>query len=251
MSQYNFHSHEQQDEFIFNLFEFKTEGLFLDVSCGNPLIGSNTASLEKYLNWSGFCFDIYNVQQKYNWSEKRKTPFIQMDATSENFTNFLKENIPPNTVVDYLSLDIDADSILALKRIINAGITFASVTFEHEFHRLGDVQQKQSREILESVGMVRLFEDVRIPAVLTNQKDSVILFEDWWIHPKYIDPSVLSIKNLGQFYQSNVEKLKNFKQHTYECQHLCSQAWPNEYRLFWHAGEEAEFRQKFKIFYES
>ena len=41
-----FYSHEQQDEFIFNLFGAKRGGSFLDISCSHPVVGSNTYTLE-------------------------------------------------------------------------------------------------------------------------------------------------------------------------------------------------------------
>lgn len=249
MNHYLFHSHEQQDEFIFNLFNFKTQGTFLDVSCGHPLIGSNTASLEKHLQWSGFCFDILDVEARDKWSIKRRTPFIKMDATSEDLIWFLRSRYARGTVIDYVSLDIDADSIKALSRILSSGIEIAALTFEHELHRLGDLQRSSSRQMLEELGMIRLFEDVRFPGVLNNDHNSVFLFEDWWINPKYVDPSVLTIKNSQQFYRDSVDSLKKFKNHEYTCQHLCSQSWPNEYSLFWRSDEETEFKQKFKIFY--
>jgi hypothetical protein len=250
MKHYLFHSHEQQDEFVFNVLDFKTNGIFLDVSCGNPLIGSNTASLEKHLNWQGFCFDIVDVESRDSWSSKRSNPFVRMNATSTDFTDFLKSKFTSNSVVDYVSLDIDADSIQALQRILDANLNIATLTFEHEFHRLGDTQRQRSRDILKDAGMVRLFEDVRFPGVLNNDHTSTFLFEDWWINPKLVNPSLLSIQNSQQYYRDSVEQLKQFKNHQYTCQHLCSQSWPNEYSLFWRPDEEVEFKQKFKIFYD-
>jgi hypothetical protein len=37
-----FFSHEQQDEFAYNLFGGKTGGTFIDLACANPIIGNNT-----------------------------------------------------------------------------------------------------------------------------------------------------------------------------------------------------------------
>ena len=91
MKHIEFHSHEQQDEFIFNLFGQKTSGTFLDISCGNPIIGSNSYTLEKYNGWRGIGFDIGDAESLFQWSQKRQSKFVQMDATSAQLTEYLAE----------------------------------------------------------------------------------------------------------------------------------------------------------------
>ena len=248
MEQINFHSHEQQDEFIYNLFDQKSNGTFIEVSCGNPLIGSNTYTLEKYKGWTGFSFDIIDIENSYQWSSKRTSQFIQLDATTEQLTNYLKEHVPADLIIDYISLDIDSDSILALTRIFDAGVKFKSITFEHEFHRLGDTQRTASREILEGLGMVRLFEDVRAVNI-HGPRGETIVFEDWWIHPDYFDPSILTIQSSQNVYKDNVEALRKLKNFDYQSTHVCSAAWPNEYTLYWRPDEGVEYREKFKRYF--
>jgi hypothetical protein len=87
-----FFSHEQQDEFAYNLFGGKTNGTFIDLACANPIIGNNTYSLEKYCGWTGWCFDIVDVERRDQWSSKRQTKFYQIDATSAEFAVFLNIN---------------------------------------------------------------------------------------------------------------------------------------------------------------
>lgn len=248
MDRIEFHSHEQQDEFIYNLFNQKTGGLFLDVSCGNPLIGSNTYTLEKFKEWTGFCFDIQDVQSKHQWSDKRSAQFVRIDATTEEFTCFLKENVGDN-VVDYISLDIDDASMAALNRIKESGIKFKAMTFEHEQRRLGEQLRGPSRELLESLGLVRLFEDVQLPIVLTGEPGNTIVFEDWWIHPDYFDADIFSIKSTGKTHKEIVEDLKIYKGHEYEAVHCCSQGWPAEYTLFHTTSEENEYKRAFTHYY--
>ena len=248
MNTIEFYSHEQQDEFIYNIFDQKKNGFFLEISCGNPIIGSNTYTLEKYNQWSGFSFDIYDVDAAYQWSEKRTSKFVQINATTEQFTEFLKNNMPPDLIVDYISLDIDDDSILALQRVIDAGVKFKSVTFEHEYHRLGDTQRTASRDILEEIGMVRLFEDVRA-ANIHGPCGETIVFEDWWIHPAYFDPVLLALKTSQQLYKDSMKELVRFKNFDYTPTHMCSMAWPDEYTAFWRPAEEVEYKEKFKRFY--
>jgi hypothetical protein len=243
-----FHSHEQQDEFVFNVLDQKTDGFFLDVACGHPLIGSNTYTLEKYLNWTGFCFDIVDAESQHQWSSKRTAKFLNIDATSDSFRDFLKNNIPKNTIIDYISLDIDfTNTVVALKKIIDAGVEFKTMTFEHEICNWGPQQRDESREILTGLGTVRLFEDVRHPTFLLPDPSASSAFEDWWIHPKYIDPAILTIGTTEWFYRDNVQLLKEYKNQNYNYPHVCCQSWLEEYSLFWHKTEEIQYKEKFKL----
>lgn len=246
-----FHSHEQQDEFVFNIFDQKFNGTFLDVACGNPLIGSNTYTLEKYLNWSGYCFDIVDVQKEHNWSSKRTSKFLNIDATSNQFRDYLKDAIPKDLVIDYVSLDIDfTNTVVALEKILEAGVRFKSMTFEHEICNWGPEQRDNSRKILTEIGMVRLFEDVRHPQHHAPHAASTA-FEDWWIHPDYFDKNLLKIQTSEFFYPDNIEILKKFKNQSYNYPHVCCQAWPDEYSLFWSQYQENEYKEKFRIWQNS
>ena len=187
-----FFSLEQQDEFIFNLFEGKRNGSFIDLACAHPIQGNNTYLLEKEFGWTGWCFDIVNVEQRYQWSTHRTSPFINIDATSQAFADYLKTNIPEDLVVDYISLDIDTASMAALNRIVEAGIKFKSITFEHEVFK-DPYLQTASREVLESLGFKRLFEDVTHPPFAGMYPGKILHFEDWWIHPDLVDKDVLKV----------------------------------------------------------
>jgi hypothetical protein len=245
-----FHSHEQQDEFIYNLFKQKQNGFFLDISCGHPVIGSNSYTLEKNCGWKGFGFDIGDVEGDLQWSSKRKNPFIRMDATSADLTDFLISNIPTDTIVDYISLDVDAAgtnlALQTLKRVLDSNIKFKAMTFEHECYIHGPSIRDEAISLLEARGFVSLFEDVRLYAGGTSD-DSGSTFEDWWIHPDYFDESVLEIKEQGLYYFECVEKIKTALGNDYTAHHRCSRAWPKEYNLFWHAGEEQQLKDLFKI----
>lgn len=237
-----FHSHEQQDEFIFNLFKGKKEGFFLDISCGHPLIGSNSYALEKFCGWKGFGFDIGDVEADLQWSQHRTNPFIKMDATSADLTDFLISNIPINTVVDYISLDVDAAgtnlALQSLKRVLDSKIRFKAMTFEHECHIHGPAIRDEASALLEAQGYVRLFEDVRLwGGGLVN--DSGATFEDWWIDPAYFDPEIVAIADTGPYYWEAVAKLKEAVNNQYTARHRCCRAWPDEYDLFWHEGDRS------------
>lgn len=235
-----FHSHEQQDEFIFNLFFGKTNGFFLDIACGHPIIGSNTYTLEKYNNWNGVGFDIGDVEKDLEWSRYRKSRFLQLDVTSQAMTNYLKATVPQGQIVDYISLDVDAAgrnlALPALETVLAAGIRFRAMTFEHESYIHGDRTRNRVAEILSSQGYIPLFEDVRLWAAgLSDDTNST--FETWWIDPTQFNPKVLEAKSSRLYYFQCVEKLKKLLANDYQATHLCSKGWPDEYSLFWHDAE--------------
>jgi hypothetical protein len=233
------HSWEQQDEFIINLFEQKTDGFFLEISCLHPLIGSNSYALEKFYNWKGISFDILDVEEMYQWSQHRTSKFIQMDVTTSKFRDFIKSAISDDLVVDYISLDVDAGpnnyAFDTLKLLAEAGINFKAMTFEHESYKRGNSLRQPSRDLLTSLGYIMLFKDVTFPknnAAYSNLADSVNGFEDWWIHPKYFDPKVLTASLSSSSYSDCVNSIRSTLTNCYTATHKCCPAFKDEYTLF-------------------
>lgn len=253
MNKIEFHSHEQQDEFVYNLFNQKKDGFFLDISCGNPVIGSNSYALEKYCNWSGIGIDLRDCEQEFQWSKERTARFERIDATSDALTDFLKTNVPANTVVDYISLDVDAAgtnlAFKALEKVLAANIRFKAMTFEHEYYQHGDQIQNPARELLESHGYIRLFEDVRLWSGGT-QDDSSWSFEDWWIDPQYFSQELIKNTKSNLYYFQCIEHLKKLQNNEYSATHRCSRGWPEEYDLFWNEDEKDQLKQLFKNYKE-
>lgn len=251
MDKIEFHSHEQQDEFIYNLFGKKRNGFFLDISCGNPVIGSNSYSLEQYCDWDGFCFDIGDCETLFNWSQKRKAKFVNADATSADLTDFLISNTPADKVYDYISLDVDAAgtnlALQALQRVLDSGVKFKAMTFEHECYIHGPAIRDHAAYLLESRGYVPLFADVRLWGGGIDD-DSGATFEDWWIHPDYFDPSILEVADYGLYYFECIDKLKQALGNEYTATHNCSRGWPDEYKLFWHEQEKNQLTELFSRF---
>jgi hypothetical protein len=248
--QIEFHSHEQQDEFVFNLLGKTKNGFFLDIACGNPIIGSNTYTLEKFCGWQGICIDIENMRRNFQWSTVRKANFIQLDATSDHLTTYLKTTLDPEKVIDYISIDVDTagrdasgqewvlnSSFVVLQKILKAGVRFKTLTIEHEFYRYGDAISKPSRELLESLGYIRLFEDVKLINYGADARNDSY-FEDWWIDPRFFDVSIIQSGRSKMYYHDCIEHLKSITSNEYEAVHNCSKAWPHEYRYFWSESEK-------------
>jgi hypothetical protein len=169
-----------------------------------------------------------------------------MDATAPALTDFLKTNV--TQVVDYLSLDVDANgtnlALQALTRVLDSGIRFKAMTFEHECYIHGPGVRDAAIAMLEAQGYVCLFEDVRLWAGGMSD-DSGATFEDWWIDPQYFDQSVLDCKDSGLYYFECVTSLQKALGNEYTAYHRCSRAWHEEYNLFWNENEEQQLKLLF------
>jgi hypothetical protein len=228
-----FYSLEQQDEFIANLFDFKKGGTFLDISCWQPIVASNSYTLENQFDWSGFCFDLLNAESMFQWSSHRTSKFAQMDASSTELTSYLKNEFPNGAVIDYVSLDVDGlATVKALERVVDAGIRFKAATFEHEYYLYNEKYRDMSRSIMKDLGLVPLFSDIKCHTVNLVSPDKINdteSFEDWFIDPKYFGEDILTIQASDLYYDECVEILKQFKNASYTCRHMSCRAYPDEY----------------------
>jgi len=199
---------EKQDEFVFHvLAKHQDSGTFLDVGCATPVAANNTHVLETFFGWSGFAFDIGNVEITEDWSQFRNTPFHQVDASSASFSQLLERLIPEPKIVDYVSLDIDmydtSFSLDGLKRILEAGITFKSMTLEHESFKHAHTIASATRELLRDNGYETLFEDVSF--------EDGNPWEDWWIKPDLIPiENIMSIQSTGVTFNQCIQSLIEF-----------------------------------------
>ena len=142
-------------------FHFKYSGTFLDVGCGHPRINNNTWLLEKNYAWTGCSIDD-DPELIDAFRKERHTMAVLGDALVIDYTGLS---------ADYLSLDIDHQSLLALERILEFGCTFGCITFEHDNYRFGPVFRDKSRELLsEDYWLYR-----------TDVTYCCNGFEDWWI----------------------------------------------------------------------
>ena len=216
---------ERQDEFVYHLLgkHLQEPGIFLDVGCNLPQGGNNTYALEKYLHWDGFAFDIGDIENNHQWSDLRKSKFVQVDATEEKFTEILKDNLVGKTV-DYISLDVDVGgyyqvqdsftgitrtieglnlSHIVLPRILDAGVVFKCMTLEHETFKWKDTITGPTRNALEDLGYKMLFEDVSF--------ENGDAWEDWWIKPDLIPiDNIMDIYKKGSTFNECVDTLVEF-----------------------------------------
>ena len=131
LNQFEF-SQAGQDIFALNL--IKKNGTYLEIGAYEPKRRSNTFLLEVVNNWKGLSIEYDNsLKQKWDECECRKNPIIFKDAFSVDFQEELKKNNLP-LHLNYLSCDIDPseNTYKILKLVIDQGISFDYISYEHD-----------------------------------------------------------------------------------------------------------------------
>ena len=112
-----------QDMFVLTMLNGKKNGYYLEIGCGDPFYGNNTALLEKQFNWTGISIDKEIV-----WKSRKTTPLC-FDATKLDYDKLLHYNY------DYLQIDCDEASLDVLFKIPFWNRKFSVITFEHDDYR--------------------------------------------------------------------------------------------------------------------
>lgn len=176
-----------QDRFVYELLirtNLQTLGTFLDIGSGHPIRNNNTIALER-LGWSGLLVDISEDVARITPS-LRKSLFLRADASKTNWDEqSFAFHIRIAPVVDYLSLDVDADTLATLKVLPLARVRFRVITIEHDTYRCGNGPRTAMREILAAHHYDLICKDV----CLKGRP-----FEDWWA-----DKGLVSIDVTNRF----------------------------------------------------
>lgn len=199
----SYYSDDRQDEFVANLLKFKRNGYYLDIgSCAS--VGSNNSFFFESLDWKGVCIE---KNPMFNDSYKTRTcRYINEDALTVDYEKiFAEENFPAS--IDYLSLDIDEQSVLALEKLPLDKYRFKVITIEHDSHVYGGLYKTPQRALLKSKGYFLLGEDV------LNQSGRNIgqehAWEDWYVDPNYFDKDEL--KRLYSYRLDASQIIEKFK----------------------------------------
>ena len=155
-------------------------GRFIDIGCYNPFLWNNTWSLES-IGWTGILFDC-DEKNIALCAKERKSPSYCLDVARREFFDVL--NSLENKHFDYVSIDVDDASIAALKNMLDSGITFDLLTFEHAAGVESSVNslRKDSREILHNAGYHIAFGDVSSEGdINTISIEPGPPIEDWWV----------------------------------------------------------------------
>lgn len=181
-------SHAQilQDMFVLTMTDGLENGSFLEVGAAMPVKRNNTYLLEKDFGWKGVAVEL---REDFASSYKNERPNIQVyqdDAIKLNYKEVLEQNYDSN-IIDYLQLDIEParKTLECLYQIPFDQYDFRVITFEHDHYV--DVTRNvrdASRKYLKEKGYVMVVGDL--------SADGKSTFEDWWVHPKYVDLDILS-----------------------------------------------------------
>jgi hypothetical protein len=212
-----FYSIERQDEFAWTLLNDVQNGTFIDMGCAHPIKCSNTYVFYKERGWRGLAFDCLLSQPwsgPFDWNINRpEDKFFNIDIRIPECVEILKNNIPENKIVDYISIDVDMGNdnfgLNAVKHILSANIEFKVMTLEHEYYRVGDQARTSVRDVLLPLGYKMLFADVshqheHNPGIHSSS-------EDWWIHPKYFKEDILKYQREWMWWNDCVELIQGYE----------------------------------------
>jgi len=175
------HSQCFQDMFVLTMLNGKRNGRFLEIGCGDPFFGNNTALLEREFGWTGLSIDI-NEKVIEKFKKERKAETTVVDASTIDYSRLLRAD----ESFDYLQIDIEPPlaSLKVLKKILFDKYKFAVITFEHDdYADYSNSVQVESRKYLESKGYLLVVPNIA--------PDNYMNFEDWWVYPDLVDKDII------------------------------------------------------------
>lgn len=168
------YSQAGQDFFAVDVCQVKS---YIEVGANRPIKFNNTYILETKYQWRGFSIELETNYKKL-WDEcsERQNKILWSNALNLNYKKTL-ENLNLPLHVGYLSCDLEPASVTfeALKKIINEGIQFDCITFEHDYYRNKKDFDLQARNFLESKGY-----KVAVYDVYAYKKNK--MFETWFVN---------------------------------------------------------------------
>jgi len=166
-----------QDMFVLSMLDGKKNGEYLEIGSADPYYGNNTALLEE-LGWTGLSLDIDEVFVN-KFKEHRKNTVQLCDARNYDYSNLIG-------VIDYLQIDCDPASVTfdILTTIPFDKCDFKVITYEHDHYADPNSKYRElSRLFLKSKGYKLVVRNIA--------PNDTACYEDWYVHPKYIKPSIL------------------------------------------------------------
>lgn len=133
---------------------------FIDIGCSSPDWQSNSKLLLED-GWKGVGVDAQNWSEQ--WARYPAMKFIHGDARAVNWED---------QRVNYLSCDVDANTLAAMENLFRCGVMFTCATVEHDAYRFGDGPREALRALMQSRGY---------EAALLDVSHNGSPYEDWWI----------------------------------------------------------------------
>jgi hypothetical protein len=174
-----------QDLFALSAAKNKT---YIEIGAWKPIHYSNTYLLEEQ-GWKGFSLEI-EILRKELWESclERKNKIYWEDALTFDYKQALEENNLP-TRIGYLSCDIEPpeNTFAALQRVIEQGITFDCITFEHDNYRREIDYDPIVTEYLKNhgykVAVKNVYRTRKVRVLNQKKKDTKIcVMETWYVN---------------------------------------------------------------------
>jgi hypothetical protein len=172
-------SADLQDEFALRLLGPK--GRFLDIGCGHGLWGNNSIVLEE-AGWNGIMIDLDMEAWKWNQANRRAKSVCD-DVTNCDWNTIIGKKPEETVTIDFISFDVDDATVPAVQHFPWSTVRFRVMTIEHDAYRVGPATRAVIRDTLAKHGYMLLAGDVC--ADIVNKP-----YEDWYIDPLKVDPSV-------------------------------------------------------------
>ncbi len=188
------YSHAGQDVFALNL--TGKNGTYIEIGAYHPKKHSNTYMLEVKNNWEGISIE-YDIKLKKDWDTctERSSGIFFNDALAFDYRKNLQKMKLPNHI-NYLSCDIDPakDTFRALKRVIEQGISFDFISFEHDdyWRKLIGNDKNDYQQLAKKYLNIKGYK-VAIDNVYPKNKKHKI-FETWFVNNN-IDFNEISYSN--------------------------------------------------------
>ena len=143
-----------QDRLLYDFFEGKTNGTFVDIGAGEAIHYSNTYGLESQFGWTGVLVELDPIRRK-DLQENRKALLfpdaLKWNATSSNINEILAAT--NKTHIEYFSLDVDGPELEAIKYLDFNKYSFDLLNIEHDIYRPKNyIKRKKIKEIVEQAG---------------------------------------------------------------------------------------------------
>lgn len=117
------------DRFAYGLSGSK--GTYIEIGANKPVQRSNTVSLERF-GWKGFGIEFDSRLQQH-WPGGRNNKIYWDNAITFDYWAAAKEQGLPKRI-NFLQVDIEppANTFAALKKVVESGLTFDFIAFEHD-----------------------------------------------------------------------------------------------------------------------
>lgn len=196
-----------QDIWVYNV--LGANSTYIEIGAYKPAHKNNTYVLETGLGYRGFSLELDQRWQQA-WAEcpERRNPIYWENALTFDYAAQCRTlDLPLH--IGYLSCDIEppTNTLAALQRVIQQGLTFDCITFEHDRSNTGFAHllaldiESQATDFL-----VRHGYKVAVSDVAANNNPDYI-FETWYVRQD-IDWPTMRFRDWKQQYQTTNQRGK-------------------------------------------